>query len=85
MKVNLEYTKIAHFLLLLGLTLLGGWVLMDRYEWPHLSAFGFSCTVTVQLSNLLLKLLVYKDGKDDDVTTGKNRQMKGTGNPKKKN
>jgi hypothetical protein len=70
MKINLESTKIVHFLFLLGLTLLGGWVLMDRYEWPYLSAFGFACTVTVQLSNLMLKLLEYKDDKDD-VTTEK--------------
>lgn len=56
MKVNFDATRIAHLLALLFFTYLGGRLLVSYLEWTPLSAYGLSCTVSVQINNAILFL-----------------------------
>jgi len=89
MKVTVNTTRILHFLVLISFTLLGAYTLIERFEWNGLSALGFSCTITVQVNNALLKVF----GIDGDSTSNaeneerekrKEQKRNRKGNPKKK-
>ena len=87
MKVTLDTPRILHFVLLLTVTTLGGYALMTRYDFGFLTAFGVSCSVTVQVSDAIRKLF-FPDDKDQEqheeaLKQEQKRKRKG-GNPKKK-
>mmetsp|Transcript_53251 Transcript_53251/g.79090 ORF Transcript_53251/g.79090 Transcript_53251/m.79090 type:complete len:94 (-) Transcript_53251:348-629(-) len=86
MIVTIDKTRVLHLFLLIVLTILGGYTLISRYGWNKLSAFGLSCSVTCQVSSIIMKLILQKkESSNDDLLE---RRIKGrnkdSGNPKKK-
>ena len=55
MKVTLDLKRLLHLLLLIVLTLTFGQILIQRYEWKPLSAYGLTCSIVCQISNVILK------------------------------
>lgn len=84
MIVTVDTPRVLHLFLLLGVTYLGGRILIDRFDWSGLSAFGLSCTVACQLSNAIMQLYAGNE-RDESGQEGnaKNKKLR-TGNPKKK-
>lgn len=73
MIVTVDKTRVAHFMLLAIFTHLGGSLLMNRFDWSFLSAYGLSCSCICQLSNGMIKIyesvILVEDG------TAKNNEM----------
>jgi hypothetical protein len=89
MKVSLDATRFLHLFFLVLFTIVGGYILVDRFDWNGLSAYSLSGTVVCQVNNVLLKL---RNGDFEDhgnrssssaVEDGKTERQRG--NPKKKN
>lgn len=55
MKVTIDFKRILHLLLLIVLTLTFGGLLIQRYDWKPLSAYGLACSVVCQINNIILK------------------------------
>ena len=83
MKVNLDATRILHFLTLIGITVGGGQILIRTWEWNPLTAYGLVCTIVCQISNVVMKILVDGDGdlskllKDKSSSINDNKNEKG--------
>lgn len=56
MNVNISPRRIIHLLLLILFTYLLGQVLIVKLDWTPLSAYGFGCTIVVQINNGILWL-----------------------------
>jgi len=54
MKVTLDATRIAHLLALIASSLVGAYLLVTLLEWTPMAAFGMACTLSTQLSNIVL-------------------------------
>ncbi len=54
MKVTIDASRILHLFLLITLSAAGAIMLVSYLEWTPLAAFGLSCTVVTQVSNLFL-------------------------------
>lgn len=84
MKVTLDAPRILHLIALIGLSSAGAWALVQCLEWTPLAAFGCSCTLVTQLSNLLTQTVgMGTVGAKDCLDENKKKMVKG-GNPKKK-
>lgn len=89
MQVTFDLPRVLHLLLLISLTAVGGTLLVTRYNWNGLSAYGFVCTIVCQVSGAVLKI---RDGSLGEMVAGisgetktKERALRGAGgNPKKK-
>lgn len=57
MRINIDGNRILHLLLLIFVSSVGAYVLIDQYEWSALHAFGLTVTIVVQISNSILSLL----------------------------
>jgi hypothetical protein len=55
MKVTLDASRILHLVALIGLSFIGAWFLVTFLDWTPMTAFGCTCTLVTQLSNLLLQ------------------------------
>eukprot|EP00980_Cylindrotheca_fusiformis_P013654 scaffold3515_cov126-Cylindrotheca_fusiformis.AAC.3 len=93
MKVSLDATRLFHLLALIAFTIGGGQLLIHFFEWNGLTAYGTSCTLVCQISNVLMKVwsgeleaIISKKDSDDTDTKGltKPRKTGKIGNPKKK-
>ena len=56
MKINLEWKRILHLIVLIIFTGLLGQILIKRFEWKQLSAYGLSCSLVCQISNAIFKI-----------------------------
>ena len=82
MKVSLDSGRILHLLLLLFITVLAGELLLSWWSgYGRLSAYALSCTVTCQLSNVVMGLM---KNNESNAQGGKYRKEKERANPKKK-
>ena len=94
MKVTVDTKRLLHLGILLIVTHVLGQYLMTNYEWTFLSAYGFSCSLSCQMSNALLKVLeggIVNHGNggwdgdgDGDSNQKSTTQIKKEGNRKKK-
>jgi hypothetical protein len=82
MKVTIDSTRVLHLLLLMGLSWLGGSLLMHYLEWSFFSAFGLSTTVVCQVSNSLMQL--YQEQQQVAQSDEQQPPKANGGNPKKK-
>ena len=77
MKINLSWQRICHLILLSSSTYALGKLLIRTLEWTPLSAYGFGCTVIVQINNAILSIIetevIYKDNRSKDVIGGRER------------
>ena len=55
MKVTFDLKRVLHLILLIVLTITFGQLLIQRYEWKPLSAYGLTCSIVCQISNVILK------------------------------
>lgn len=55
MKVTIDIKRVLHLLLLILLTLTFGGLLIQRYDWKPLSAYGLACSIVCQINNVILK------------------------------
>jgi hypothetical protein len=55
MKVTVDIKRSCHLVCLLTLTYIFGNILIQHYEWAALSAYGLTCSVVCQISNVILK------------------------------
>ena len=84
MKVTLDGKRFAHLAVLLGLSYGFAQIFIRKFGMTTLSAFGISCSLCCQVSNILMKY--YVDGGDSIITIQQNKKTTGTrknGNPKK--
>lgn len=96
MRVNLSPTRIFHLAILTASTYVLGQIVIHKLEWTPLSAYGFGCTIVVQINNAILKILEMDPTEDNDqditIPSGRERvlerrRQKAEGdasNPKKK-
>lgn len=56
MNIVFDMYRGLHLLLLVTLTYTLGKALIDKYEWTPLSAYGLTCSLVCQLSNVILKV-----------------------------
>ena len=56
MIVSLDWSRVLHLLLLLGITFTGGQLLIQKLEWGDLAAYAFSCSIVCQVSNTIIKI-----------------------------
>mmetsp|Transcript_5133 Transcript_5133/g.6633 ORF Transcript_5133/g.6633 Transcript_5133/m.6633 type:complete len:82 (+) Transcript_5133:248-493(+) len=56
MKVSIDVKKGLHLILLIVLTITFGQLLIQHYDWKPLSAYGITCSLVCQISNVILKL-----------------------------
>ena len=66
MIVSLDSTRALHFVLLLGLTISGGQLLIQRFDWSNMAAYACSCSIVCQVSTAILKL---KKGSEREKST----------------
>jgi hypothetical protein len=88
-EISLDWNRAAHLILLVSLTFLFGRLLINRLGWGNMAAYGASCSIVCQISNVIMKLWM-EDGlqendKDKDETLSNNRaeRRRAGGNPKK--
>jgi hypothetical protein len=62
MNIVFDIYRGLHLLLLITLTYTFGKVLIDIYEWTPLSAYGLTCSLVCQLSNVFLKVREMTNG-----------------------
>jgi hypothetical protein len=90
MKVSLDATRFLHLFLLVLFTIMGGYILVDRFDWNGLSAYSFSGTVVCQINNVLLKLQngdfedLFGNHSSSPAVEGDGKTERLQGNPKKK-
>jgi hypothetical protein len=77
MKVNLSPQRICHLLLLTSASYAIGQLLILKLEWTPLSAYGFGCTLVVQVNNAILKILESDNlvNESKDVVSGRERVL----------
>ena len=73
MKVTFDLKRLLHLIILITLTVTVGRHLIEHYEWKPLSAYGMSCSLVCQISNVLLKLYemtseAVEESRNDDIT-----------------
>ena len=75
MKVTFDSIRILHLILLIALTIAFGQILIQRWEWTPLAAYGLTCSIVCQINNVFLK---FKDISDSlsDVDQNKNTRKK---------
>lgn len=56
MKVTVDRYRILHLVLLLACSCVIGQILISKWEWGVMSAYGFATTITIQISNALYSL-----------------------------
>ena len=77
MRVTVDYKRILHLIVLILLTYIFGQILVQRYDWAPLSAYGLTCSLVCQISNVILKFheisnsLMPKDKDKDEERTEK--------------
>jgi hypothetical protein len=82
MKVTFDWKRVLHLVLLIVLTITFGQLLVQRYEWKPLSAYGLTCSVVCQISNVILKfhevsgVIAEKNRNDDSRTRKKMKKTK---------
>jgi hypothetical protein len=88
MKVTVDPWRLAHLILLMATTWLGGLYLIEEWELSRLSAYGVSCFGACQLSNVILRLFGVDDKRvvlnDDADDAGADRMKKSARNKKHK-
>jgi len=97
MKVNVDAPRVLHLLVLTSLTAALGQLLVYYFDWGFLAAVGLSCSVVVQLSNVVLDKYGATNTAADTAASSSSsssssksiianepNKKKGTGNPKKK-
>lgn len=57
MRINTEWERWVHLLVLCFFTGVGGYALIYYFDWAPLSAFSLSCVVTVQINNAIRMLM----------------------------
>ena len=55
MKVTFDFIRILHLILLIVLTIVFGQILIQRYDWTSLTAYGLTCSIVCQINNVFLK------------------------------
>ena len=82
MKVTFDYRRILHLLLLIVFTVTFGQILIQRYEWTSLTAYGLTCSIVCQINNVILNfqdisknVMEIKNNNDDD-SNGVGRKKK---------
>lgn len=55
MKVTFDLKRFLHLIILIILTVTFGQILIQRYDWKPLSAYGLTCSLVCQISNVVLK------------------------------
>ena len=82
MKVTFDYRRILHLLLLIVFTVAFGQILIQRYEWTSLTAYGLTCSIVCQINNVILNfqdisknVMEIKNNNDDD-SNGVGRKKK---------
>ena len=79
MRVTIDPKRVVHLVLLLVLTVTFGRLLIERYEWNRLSAYGLVCSVVCQISNVIMKFTEVSDANNTveaDVANGSSRAKK---------
>jgi hypothetical protein len=94
MKVNVDAPRVLHLLVLTSLTAALGQLLVYYFDWGFLAAVGLSCSVVVQLSNVVLDkygatntaadTAASSSSSSKSIIANEPNKKKGTGNPKKK-
>ena len=97
MRVNLSPTRIFHLVILTASTYILGQILIHKLDWTPLSAYGFGCTIVVQINNTILHISDTDppegNDKDIDIPSGRERVVErrrqnaegdASSNPKKK-
>mmetsp|Transcript_16501 Transcript_16501/g.23457 ORF Transcript_16501/g.23457 Transcript_16501/m.23457 type:complete len:88 (-) Transcript_16501:563-826(-) len=71
MKVTVDATRIMHLIILVALTILGGKILIERWNWSRLSAYSFTCSLVCQISNAILKIFSSDLNQNDTASSTK--------------
>ena len=56
MLITIDRTRIVHLCVLIATTLIAGSILTNFYKWNRLSAYGLTCTISCQISDVILKV-----------------------------
>lgn len=85
-KITLDWTRLGHLFLLVSLTLLIGRVIADRFGFGKLTAYGLSCSLVCQISNVIMKNVNegLNEDEKDKKSASKAERRKAGGNPKKR-
>mmetsp|Transcript_7648 Transcript_7648/g.12379 ORF Transcript_7648/g.12379 Transcript_7648/m.12379 type:complete len:100 (-) Transcript_7648:123-422(-) len=75
MEINLDRWRILHLLLLLTVSSILAQILIAKFEWAALSAYGFAITITTQINNAINSDQLNGDLNADDAAD-KMRQEK---------
>jgi hypothetical protein len=81
MKVTFSASRILHLLLLVALTVAGGRLLRERYDWAPLSAYALACYIVCQVSAVAMKFLS-ADGNETEKETVREEEKKNEVAPK---
>lgn len=81
MKVTFHYIRILHLLLLIILTIIFGQILIQRYEWTSLTAYGLSCSIVCQINSIVLN---YQDISNNLLEEQKNNDNDSVNRKKKR-
>ena len=81
MRVTIEPKRVLHLIILIVLTVTFGRLLTERYEWKFLSAYGLTCSVVCQISNVIMKFhevsgAIANNTVETETTKGKNARAK---------
>lgn len=76
MKVTIDRYRILHLVLLMACSFVLGEILIAKMGWAPLSAYGFACTVTSQISSAAREALANKDQKEEVDSAQKKREEK---------
>ncbi|KAL7527882.1 hypothetical protein ACHAWF_002347 [Thalassiosira exigua] len=67
MKVTIDRYRILHLILLIICSFILAEILIKKLGWSRLSAYGFACTLTSQISQAIHRLQTDNpDGEDED-------------------
>lgn len=83
MKVNFDFVRLTHLVLLIAASYVGGQALMHYLEdWSPLAAYGLACSIVCQVSSAVMKINEFSttEGTGSETKEGE----KSHGNPKKK-
>mmetsp|Transcript_25074 Transcript_25074/g.28079 ORF Transcript_25074/g.28079 Transcript_25074/m.28079 type:complete len:100 (-) Transcript_25074:324-623(-) len=84
MNVSFDSERLVHLLVLILLTVVAGELLVSWADWGRLSAYSLSCSVTCQLSNVIMGL---PSNTNENKNKGMKKERRTTAvgsNPKKK-
>jgi hypothetical protein len=81
MRVTIEPKRVLHLIILIVLTVTFGRLLTERYEWKFLSAYGLTCSLVCQISNVIMKFhevsgAIANNAVEIETTKGKNARAK---------